>query len=81
MRNPKNSYIEYDSAFVSPYIGSYKIYSSENKEQYKLQTIPKEPGKSQVFFDTLSIDPTCANMCQRETMSSSSRIMMIITRM
>ena len=45
MRNPKNNYTRYSSAFASPYIGPYKVYSSGDKGQYRLQTIPKELGK------------------------------------
>ena len=47
MRNPKDGYIGYGSAFASPYIGPYEIRSAGDKGTYRLATIPldgKRPG-------------------------------------
>jgi hypothetical protein len=51
MRNPKNNYTGYGSAFASPFIGPYKVYSSGDKGQYRLQTIPKRTGKKAGLMD------------------------------
>jgi len=47
MRNPKDGYIGYGSAFASPYIGPYEVCSVGDKGTYRLAMIPsdgKRPG-------------------------------------
>jgi hypothetical protein len=46
MANPKAEFTGYGSAFGSPYIGPYKVYARADKGNYRLTTIPKEPGKN-----------------------------------
>jgi transposase InsO family protein len=44
MANPKADYTGYGSAFGSPWIGPYRVYARADKGNYRLATIPKEPG-------------------------------------
>ena len=46
MRNPKDGYIGYGSAFASPYIGSYEIHSVRDKGTYRLATISPDGKRS-----------------------------------
>jgi hypothetical protein len=49
MVNPKAEFTGYGSAFGSPYVGPYKIYSRADKGNYRLITVP-EPGKNPVLL-------------------------------